>query len=73
MGAKATVVATVPATTQTSAAQNLGRSPVMLHAQAGVQINDTINLLKQIVKDMTAGNASDPNIAAFNTVITNLS
>lgn len=73
MGAKATIAATVPAGTHVSAAQNLGRSPAMLHLQAQVQINDTINLLKQIVKDMTIGNPSDPNIAAFNTVITNLS
>lgn len=73
MGSKTTIVTTVPATTQTTASQSLGRSPAMLHAQAGVQINDTIQLLKQIVKDMTAGNPSDPNITSFNAVITALS
>lgn len=73
MGAKTTIATTVPAGTHTTAAQTLGRSPVMMHAQAQAQINDCVNLLKQIVKDMTVGNPSDPNIAAFNTVITNLS
>jgi hypothetical protein len=73
MGAKATIAAIVPATTHTAAAQSLGRNPIMLHAQVQVQITDCINLLKQVVKDMTVGNASDPNIATLNTVITNLS
>lgn len=73
MGSKTTITTTVPAGTHTTASQSVGRNPVMLHAQVGAQITDTINLLKQIVKDMTAGNPSDPNIAAFNTVITNLS
>lgn len=73
MGAKASVAAIVPATTHTSAAQTLGRSPVMMNAQVQAQITDCINLLKQVVKDMTVGNVSDPNITALNTVITNLS
>jgi hypothetical protein len=73
MGAKATIAAIVPQTTHVTAAQSLGRSPSTLHAQAGVQLTDTINLLKQVVSDMTKGNPSDPNIATLNTVITNLS
>lgn len=73
MGAKTTIAATVPAGTHNTAALALGRSPVMMHTQVQAQINDCVNMLKQVVKDMTAGNPSDPNIAAFNTVITNLS
>jgi hypothetical protein len=69
MGAKATIAAIVPAATHTAAAQSLGRNPVMLHAQAQQQITDCINLIKQVVRDMQAGNPSDPNIASFNTVI----
>jgi hypothetical protein len=73
MGAIATIKTTVPATTHVAAAQALGRNPTQMHLQAQTQIQDCVSLLKQIVKDMTIGNPSDPNIAAFNTVITNLS
>ena len=73
MGSKATIAALVPATTHISASQALGRNPTMLHQQAQTQLNDAINILKQVVADMTRGNPSDPNIATLNTVITNLS
>jgi hypothetical protein len=73
MGAKTTIAAIVPAATHVTASQSLGRSPAILHAQAQVQITDCINLLKQVVADMTKGNPSDPNITTLNTVITSLS
>ena len=73
MGAKATIAAIVPANTHVSASQALGRNPTMLHLQAQTQIQDAINVLKQVVKDMTAGNPSDANIATLNGVITALS
>jgi hypothetical protein len=73
MGAKATISATIPAATHTGAAQLLGRNAAMMHIQAQAHIEDCINLLKQVIKDMTLGNSSDPNIATLNTIITNLS
>lgn len=73
MGSKTSIAAVVPAATHVAAAQALGRSPAGMSVQAQTQINDCINLLKQIVKDMTSGNATDPNIVTFNAVIAALS
>lgn len=73
MGVKTTIAGIVPAATHVSASQALGRNPSQLHQQAQTQLVDTINLLNQVVKDMTKGNPSDPNIAIINTAISNLS
>ena len=73
MGAKASIAAVVPATTHTSAAQTLGRNPALQITQAQTQITDAVNALKVIGSDMTKGNASDPNIATINAIITSLS
>ena len=73
MGTKTTVAATVPASTHIAAAELVGRNPTVMQLQLQAMVNDVITMAKQIVKDMTAGNASDPNIATYNTLITNLS
>lgn len=73
MGTKTSVLTTVPATTHVSAAQALGRDPTVINQLIVRQINDVLVTLKQAVKDMTVGNVSDANIAAYNTLITNLS
>ncbi len=73
MGAKAILKAVVPAGTHITAAQSLGRDAVTMLNETQTQITDSVNGLKVIVADMTAGNPSDPNIATLNTVITTLS
>ena len=70
MGLKATLSTTVVAASHLSAALKAGRYPVEQITQAQQQAQDLIITLKEIIKDMQAG---DANISAFNTLITNLS
>jgi hypothetical protein len=70
MGVRTTLSTTVVASSHLSAALKAGRYPAEQIAQAETQAADLVNSLKEIIKDMQGG---DPNIAAFNTMITNLS
>ena len=72
MGAKTTIAATIPAATHNTVAQSYGRNAAVMHMQAQQQITDTINLLRQIFKDATLGNPSDPNAVTIQTVINSL-
>jgi hypothetical protein len=53
MGVKSTIAAVTASVAHSTAAQALGRNPSSMHAQAGAQLTDTINLLTQIVKDLS--------------------
>jgi hypothetical protein len=73
MGTRTSLAAIVVSSTHNAAAFQYGRNTAELIAQAQVQVLDIIATLRQAVKDATAGNASDSNIATINTLITNLS
>ena len=66
MGVKTSLATTTVAASHLSAALKAGRYPVEQIQQA----QDLIITLKEIIKDMQTG---DANIAAFQTLITNLS
>ena len=70
MGTIASLVGTTVAPAHLSAALAKGRYPVEQIQQAQQQARDLIITLKEIIKDMQTG---DPNIAAFQMLITNLS
>ena len=70
MGVKASLASTTVAASHLSAALKSGRYPLVQIQQAQQQAQDLIITLKEIIKDMQAG---DANISAFNTLITNLS
>jgi hypothetical protein len=70
MGVKSTLSTTVVAAAHLSTALKSGRYPTEQIAVAQQQAQDLITTLKEIIKDMQAG---DANISAFNTLITNLS
>jgi hypothetical protein len=70
MGVKTSLSTTVVAGTHLSAALKSGRYPLVQIQQAQQQAQDLIITLKEIIKDMQAG---DANIKAFQTLITNLS
>ena len=70
MGTKTTLATTVIAASHTAAATKAGRSPTEQNATAQQQAQDLIVTLKEMLKDMQAG---DSNITAFQTLITNLS
>jgi hypothetical protein len=53
MGVKSNVTGTVPTASHATAALNSGRSALSMHMQAGKQIDDTVNLLQQCIRDMT--------------------
>jgi hypothetical protein len=70
MGVKSSLSTTVVAASHLSAALKNGRYPTEQIAVAQQQAQDLIITLKEIIKDMQAG---DVNITAFQTLITNLS
>lgn len=70
MGTLSSLAGTTPAAGHLTNALKVGRLPVVMVAQAQAQARDLIVTLKELIKDMPGG---DPNIAAFNTLITNLS
>lgn len=70
MGVKTTLSTTVVAAAHLSAALKAGRYRVEQITQAHQQAQDLIITLKEIIKDVQVG---DPNITAFQTLITNLS
>jgi hypothetical protein len=70
MGIRSNLIAASLAASHNSAAFAHGRSAPALVTQAEQQILDVIALLKEVVKDMQAG---DPNIATFNSLISSLS
>jgi hypothetical protein len=70
MGVRSTLISTALAASHTSAAFKAGRNAPELVTQAETQILDVIKTLQEIIKDMQTG---DSNIAAFNTLISNLS
>jgi hypothetical protein len=53
MGVKSTIAVVTASVAHSTAAQALGRNPSSMHAQAGAQLTDTINLLTQIIKDLS--------------------
>jgi hypothetical protein len=69
-GTKTSLATTTLAATHTAAAFKSGRNAGTLVVQAQQQAQELIVLLKEIIKDMQAG---DPNIAAFQSLITALS
>jgi hypothetical protein len=70
MGVRTSLIAASLAAGHNSAAFAHGRSAPALVLQAEQQLLDTIQLLREIVKDMQNG---DPNIASFSSLITQLS
>jgi hypothetical protein len=70
MGVKTSLSTTVVAASHPSAALKSGHYPLEQITQAQQQAQDLIITLKEIIKDMQTG---DANIAAFQTLITNLS
>jgi hypothetical protein len=73
MGVKTALAGIVPANTHTAAAQALGHDAANLLLQVQTHLIEDINLIKQVISDMTKGNPSDPGIATLNTQVTNLS
>jgi hypothetical protein len=55
MGTRTTLTTTTPIPAHATAAQAAGRNAAALHAQLGAQLTDTINLLTQVVQDMSKG------------------
>jgi hypothetical protein len=70
MGIKTSLATTTVANAHLSAALKAGPYPTEQIAVAQQQAQDLIITLKEIIKDMQAG---DANITAFQTLITNLS
>jgi hypothetical protein len=66
MGVKTNVAAISPTAAHASVAATSGRNATSMHQQAGAQIVDTINLLTQIVKDLTKANPFSVSGATLN-------
>jgi hypothetical protein len=66
MGVKTNVAAISPTAAHASVAAASGRNATSMHTQAGAQIVDTINLLTQIVKDLTKANPFSVSGATLN-------